>query len=44
MDVYTHVYEDDPRDRDLIERMFAEGRMRAAEDKPALRLVSGEAG
>ena len=39
--IYTHVYEDDPKDHDVAERIFsAERRERL---KPELRLVEGEA-
>ncbi|OUZ06742.1 hypothetical protein BHE97_18535 [Aeromicrobium sp. PE09-221] len=42
MDVYTHAYEDDPRDRELIERMFADAQQRAADHRAHLVVVSGE--
>lgn len=44
MDVYTHAYEDDPRDREMVERMFADSQQRAAEHRAQLTAVNLEAG
>lgn len=43
MNIYTHIYDEDPRDRAVVDRIYEEAKLRAQQPKPELRLVEGEA-
>lgn len=46
MNIYTHIYDEDPKDREVVERIHAEAERRAAESRKSgakLRLVVEEA-